>query len=40
MQHIGRDVHEQRDAEGSHCRHHDDHAQLALYGKVREPTNQ
>src|SRR5450631_498880 len=40
MQQIHRNVSDHRDGKNCDRGHHDDHAQLALDGKVREPTNQ
>jgi hypothetical protein len=40
MEEVSCDVHGQGDTEGDHCRYHDDYAQFALDGEIREPTNQ
>ena len=40
MQQIHRNVRDHRHGEDGDRRHQDDHTQLALDGKVREPTNQ
>src|SRR6266700_4011174 len=40
MKQVRRNMHGQCDGEGDRRRHHDDHAQFALDGEVREPAYQ